>query len=57
MRNDESTSCFQHVTHPRGLFGPGAAPIGGLIVVPIRALGSRAWGAKGPIKAPYYLPG
>lgn len=46
MKNDKSSSCFQHVTHPRSLFGPGAAPIGRLSVVPVRALGSRACGAK-----------
>ena len=51
MKNDESSSYFQHVTHPRGLFGPGAAPTGGLNVVPVRAHGSRACGAKGPAKA------
>lgn len=49
MRNDELV--FQHVTHPKGLFGPGTAPIGGLSMVPTRALGSGPYGAEGPAEA------
>lgn len=49
MRNDELV--FQHVTHPRGLFGPGTAPIGGLSMVPTRVLGSGPYGAEGPAEA------
>lgn len=49
MRNDELV--FQHVTHPRGPSGPGAAPIGRLHIVLARALGSRPSGTKGPAEA------
>lgn len=49
MRNDELV--FQHVTHPRGLFGPGTAPTGGLSIAPTGVLGSRPYGAKGPADA------